>query len=52
MKNSNKKSNSREDLKKITGSVIVPNCSNFFCPDDGKPTCPGIYCRDVLCPQV
>ncbi|MDG4653426.1 hypothetical protein V2E39_11990 [Chryseobacterium arthrosphaerae] len=53
MKNLHKSKLSRAQLKKVSGNGIIigGNCSYECCPTDGRPSCPGLICPDVLCPQ-
>ncbi|MDR6920314.1 MULTISPECIES: hypothetical protein [Chryseobacterium] len=52
MKNLRNSKLSREQLKTISGSgIIIGNCSNKCCPDDGRPRCPGMICPAVVCPK-
>ncbi|MDH6253261.1 hypothetical protein M2347_002988 [Chryseobacterium sp. H1D6B] len=52
MKNLPNKKLSREELKNVSGSgIIIQNCSNKCCPDDGRPRCPKLICPAVVCPQ-
>ncbi|SHF43361.1 hypothetical protein [Chryseobacterium vrystaatense] len=53
MKNLRNSKLSREQLKGISGSgIIIGNCSNKCCPDDGRPRCPRLICPAVVCPQL
>ncbi|WP_164463842.1 hypothetical protein [Chryseobacterium sp. G0186] len=53
MKNLRNSKLSREQLKAISGNglIIDKNCTYQCCPTDGRPTCPGLMCPDVVCPQ-
>ncbi|UZT97816.1 hypothetical protein ODZ84_22030 [Chryseobacterium fluminis] len=47
----NLKKVSRQQMQSIAGGIIITNCSNQCCPDDGRPRCPRLICPAVICPQ-
>ncbi|WP_167029541.1 hypothetical protein [Chryseobacterium sp. Tr-659] len=53
MKNLRNSKLSREQLKSISGSALIPigNCSNQCCPPPGVTQCPRLICPAVVCPQ-